>query len=44
VPQEIDDIKVVKEQNCKVLRNGHIYILRNGKMYNTAGILVSPEN
>lgn len=44
VPQGIDDIKVVKEQNCKVLRNGHIYILRNGKMYNTAGILVSPEN
>lgn len=44
VPDGIDDIKAVKGQSLKMLRNGHIYIIRDGKMYNMSGIQVSPVN
>ena len=44
VPEGIDEIKAVKGQSGKALRNGHIYIMRNGKMYNTAGMLVPSGN
>lgn len=44
LPDGIDEIKAVKGQSGKVLRNGHIYILRDGKIFNIAGMQVSPAD